>query len=99
MENKPETPANAESVGQTTSEAPLAAPTGSAKRRSAQCQCCASPLGEPIRVENTERVICPTCLGFIARWWIELGNLDRTVGTTDTSQNVPGEPLPPGQKT
>jgi hypothetical protein len=28
MENKSETPANAESVGQPTSEAPLAAPTG-----------------------------------------------------------------------
>lgn len=68
-----------------TSEAPLAAPPGSAKRRSHQCQCCASQLGEEIRVEGTERVICPSCLGFIARWWIELGNLERQDSPNDPS--------------
>lgn len=63
-------------------------PEKSNKKISHQCQCCASPLGDLIRVENTERVICTSCLGFIARWWIELGNLDRTVDTTDSSENV-----------
>jgi len=37
------------------------------------CQCCASPLADLIRIEHTERVICTQCLGFIARWWLELG--------------------------
>ena len=47
------------------------------KRRSHQCQCCASQLGEHISMEGTERVICPSCLGFVARWWIELGQVEQ----------------------
>lgn len=39
-----------------------------------QCQCCASPLGERIRIEATERIVCLRCLGFIAGWLIELEN-------------------------
>ena len=59
---------------QPTSEAPLAAPKCSARP---QCQCCASPLGEPIRMDGTERIICTSCLGFIARWWVELGQTSK----------------------
>ena len=72
-----------------TGEAVLAATTGSAKRRSTQCQCCSSPLGELVQVEGTERMICRGCMGFIAMWWIELGNLER-----QNSQNIQAEPPP-----
>ncbi len=49
------------------------------KKRSSQCQCCASPLGDVIKIQGTERVICGQCLGFIARWWIELGEMEKTI--------------------
>ena len=41
------------------------------------CQCCSSPLGVFVRVEGTERIICERCLGFIARWWIEMGEVEK----------------------
>lgn len=42
-----------------------------------QCQCCASPLGNRVCLDGTERIVCDKCLGFIARWWIELGEADK----------------------
>jgi len=41
-------------------------------KRSSQCDCCASQLGKELRLEHTKRVICDECLGFLARWIIEL---------------------------
>jgi hypothetical protein len=43
-----------------------------AKRRSNQCECCSSQLGDLVRVEGTTRVICNECLGFLFRWLLEL---------------------------
>jgi hypothetical protein len=43
-----------------------------AKKTEGQCQCCASPLGDTIKLKHTERVICSDCLGFMARWLVEL---------------------------
>lgn len=40
---------------------------------STQCDCCASQLAKPLRLGKTRRDICDDCLGFMARWWIELG--------------------------
>lgn len=42
------------------------------KRRDCQCECCASSLGKELHMEHTRRVICDQCLGFVARWVIEL---------------------------
>ncbi len=39
-----------------------------------QCECCSSCLGDKIKLEHTERIICDDCLGFMARWLIELEN-------------------------
>lgn len=37
-----------------------------------QCECCASQLAETIELDGTKRDICNNCLGFMARWLIEL---------------------------
>ena len=46
-------------------------------KEKSQCQCCSSPLGEPITMDGTTRIICPNCLGFVARWWVELGQASK----------------------
>jgi hypothetical protein len=40
------------------------------------CQCCASPLGEKAEWKGTTRLICAKCLGFWARWMMELNNAE-----------------------
>ena len=42
-----------------------------------QCQCCASQLGETVAVNGVVRVVCNNCLGFMARWLIEMENAER----------------------
>lgn len=42
------------------------------RKRSSQCECCASPLGDEIKLHHTTRIVCLRCLGFMARWLIEL---------------------------
>jgi len=46
-----------------------------------QCECCASPLGTPIQVEHTTRIMCDKCLGFIARWLVELDPPNKEVSS------------------
>ena len=41
------------------------------------CPICAAPLGNRVCLDGTERIVCDKCLGFIARWWIELGEADK----------------------
>lgn len=48
-------------------------PPATAARSSNQCECCSSQLAKPLRLGKTRRDICDDCLGFMARWWIELG--------------------------
>ena len=61
---------------------PLPAPIGSATPRSGQCECCSSPLGEAVTVDGVAKIICDKCLGFIARWLIEMDaqNTERSHG-------------------
>jgi len=47
-------------------------PVGSAAPRIGQCECCASPLGEAVTVDGVTKIVCDKCLGFIARWLIEM---------------------------
>lgn len=80
--------ASEEAPSETAGPAPVVAavPTGSParKRDDRQCQCCASPLGEPIQLEHTKRILCTQCLGFMARWIIELEQGNKVDNTSRT---------------
>lgn len=59
-----------------------AAPAPTKEKTSGQCECCSSPLGDLIKLQGTKRIICLRCLGFLARWVIEL----------EEQQNAKGQP-------
>ena len=45
---------------------------GSACPGFGQCECCSSALGESVTVDGVTKIICDKCLGFIARWLIQM---------------------------
>lgn len=59
-----------------------------------QCECCSSQLAKPLRLGKTRRDICDDCLGFMARWWIELGIWEMPEQESPTANANPATPSP-----